>query len=749
MLTPQPSLDHLSTVLIPQWLLALPLPLRPAVSLRAASLSLLSAACSSQEALAALVAVLSASPQVLWLDTHRPRVLSNAFSHGVTQSGNQSSSPLWDLGFDGSSQIVAIADSGVDYYRCYFADPSGAQFDAFVDLPAPLPESPVSQLTGYWRYMDGLDDPSGHGTHVAGSIVGNATLGANGEALRAYNGMAYNARLLVTDIGCQTAGGCACKTPQYCTARCPGGVCPESPSETYEPDDLNLYLFPFSYENGARIHSNSWGELPSDGSYGVQSQAIDTFVANNPDMLVLFAASNDGRDGLYTISPEGSSKNALTVGAAQTTNQGWLESINFTNFTQTVANAQAALCAAGYPQCANFTSTQACCDLSASACAFMNRTDPNCYANACCPAALAATYAGNPTLYGQANMATFSSRGFTKDGRIKPDVAAPGQRIISSNSQGTANAVPCGAIPQEQELVQKSGTSMATPVTAGNAAIVRQYLTEALDIVDPPASLMKAVLINSAVALDGLLDLTGNGYYQPLASLPNPWSTPAPSPYQGFGRIQLENALLAPFFQVDSGTLTFKNASTPDKLTSQFKMCILARGVSDNSWLKATLVWTDPPSSPVASKNLVNDLDLSIIHNYDKFLGNSQFSVGGVAIPDRTNNVEQIDLTRMQNGYYSIFVQQALLTTLNQSFSIVVSGSKDFSVTHKSNCLDIPLTHDNNPFWTIGNTVGLSVGVALIFFFFTTLLLLFLLRSRNFYYLSTRNDPSTGAYQSI
>ena len=58
------------------------------------------------------------------------------------------------------------------------------------------------------------------------------------------------------------------------------------------------------------------------------------------------------------------------------------------------------------------------------------------------------------------NIASFSSRGPTADGRTKPDVVAPGVGIISLNNSATG-------------IRSMSGTSMATPHVAGVAALLK------------------------------------------------------------------------------------------------------------------------------------------------------------------------------------------------------------------------------------------------------------------------------------
>ena len=62
-------------------------------------------------------------------------------------------------------------------------------------------------------------------------------------------------------------------------------------------------------------------------------------------------------------------------------------------------------------------------------------------------------------------LSSFSSRGYTGDGRTKPEVAAPGETIYSCNYATDA-------------FVNKDGTSMAAPHVAGVAALVTDYWAE-------------------------------------------------------------------------------------------------------------------------------------------------------------------------------------------------------------------------------------------------------------------------------
>ena len=70
----------------------------------------------------------------------------------------------------------------------------------------------------------------------------------------------------------------------------------------------------------------------------------------------------------------------------------------------------------------------------------------------------------------QGNLVTFSSRGPTADGRIKPELTAPGENVISTLSY-LATPEKATTIGLHQWL---SGTSMASPVATGTAALYLQ-----------------------------------------------------------------------------------------------------------------------------------------------------------------------------------------------------------------------------------------------------------------------------------
>ncbi len=82
-------------------------------------------------------------------------------------------------------------------------------------------------------------------------------------------------------------------------------------------------------------------------------------------------------------------------------------------------------------------------------------------------------------------LAAFSSLGPTLDGRLKPDLMAPGEYIFSAKANpllGFGTTTPpgyCASLKADHPSIKAvMGTSMATPTLAGAAVLLRQWLVE-------------------------------------------------------------------------------------------------------------------------------------------------------------------------------------------------------------------------------------------------------------------------------
>jgi hypothetical protein len=104
------------------------------------------------------------------------------------------------------------------------------------------------------------------------------------------------------------------------------------------------------------------------------------------------------------------------------------------------------------------------------------------------------------------DIASYSSFGPTLDRRIKPDIVAPGD-ITSAYSDGKADG-----LMDQCRTQRKQGTSMATPVVAGSAALARQYFMAGFypsGARDPAAAYTPSGVLLKAVLLGGASDMIG------------------------------------------------------------------------------------------------------------------------------------------------------------------------------------------------------------------------------------------------
>ncbi|HEX2997293.1 MAG TPA: S8 family serine peptidase, partial [Anaerolineales bacterium] len=208
-------------------------------------------------------------------------------------------------GYDGSTQIAAVADTGLGGGTAATAHPDipSSRIVAIYNWPGAT-DTCFQTITN-----DGsIDVDSGHGTHTSGSVLSDG--GPSGEG----RGMAPAARLVFQS----TENWATIST--YCQVL--GGWPANGYFLTGLPDDLKT-LFQQAYNAGARVHSNSWGSAQA-GDYTVDSANADSFVWTNRDMMITFSAGTEGIDansnGVVdndSIGSPATAKNVLTIGASE------------------------------------------------------------------------------------------------------------------------------------------------------------------------------------------------------------------------------------------------------------------------------------------------------------------------------------------------------------------------------------------------------------------------------------------------
>ncbi|MBS3817219.1 MAG: PQQ-binding-like beta-propeller repeat protein [Candidatus Thermoplasmatota archaeon] len=286
--------------------------------------------------------------------------------------------------------------------------------------------------------------------------------------------------------------------------------------------------------NGAYVHSDSWGSRQNLGEYTSTDTRFDMAVRDadgeqdgNQPMVIIVAAGNEG-DGEQTTASPGNAKNVITVGASES---------------------------------------------------YMPNADDH---GAQTPRQGSPVSSDNPD-----KIASFSSRGWTKDNRVKPTVAAPGHVTLSTSTPELSDSYLYGLYSEDNRYEWSSGTSMSTPAVAGATAALTEYYEDNYGERPSPA-MVKALLVNTAHDLD---DENGN-------------TGPIPNKAEGWGLVNLAEVLEG------KGTRVVKDQEsvlkTGDNDTFKFIPA------DKNEPFKVTLTWTDCQASPDPDTALENDLDLKV-----------------------------------------------------------------------------------------------------------------------------------------
>ncbi|GFR51593.1 hypothetical protein Agub_g14014 [Astrephomene gubernaculifera] len=661
---------------------------------------------------------LASQPTVMWVSPMIKTALSNVYAGWTTQAGDISTAryndvasllsetrPYWKAGIQGENIIVGVGDTGVDVGHCYFLDDkySPSALKALLNRSATtelyrwslpdhrkLAQYAVAGDTSYFS-----DGSGGHGTHVCGSVAGAVSSGSSsGFKTDSSTGSAPLAKISMLDLSSASSG-------------------------LSIPQPIDTVFLKFHYSGGARITSDSWGEVGSSGTaYDSLARGYDFFAWRNPDILSAIAASNSGANGkIPTVSSPGVAKNVMTVGAStnhpkdvtstydqfmvlfryrdknMTLQESGVWPFGGSAFStwRTLLSGQEVRVVLATPRGAcstldstttNYTSAITVIDMGDSTCSYDTRLayaasakaaavllvrPDGCFYDESLSSTISVTnityaivtraygqwitgvladttntkaimtYVSYPSVnFGTDTVAYFSSYGPLSDGRLKPDIVAPGADLMSAGSTGSLNTVTSATC--SSGTISMAGTSMATPVASGHLSLMRQYLRDgfypagdktAADAAsfEPSGMLIKAAAIAGARSLEG-------GYAKSAGTV---LSAP-PDGYQGWGRLDLSGAL--PLSGLTSSNLRLQVA---DMGTIKQGDVIYLKGLraTGTGPILAALVWYDYPASLMATKTLVNDLDFGYIINQQAAATNRD---------DHVNNVERVELRNLQAG---------------------------------------------------------------------------------------------------
>ncbi len=248
-------------------------------------------------------------------------------------------------------------------------------------------------------------------------------------------------------------------------------------------------------------------------------------------------------------------------------------------------------------------------------------------------------------------IAAFSSRGGTVDGRIKPTVMTPGQGIISVDGAGTSG------------YKSLDGTSMATPACNASAGLIRQYLKEGWYPTGTRNAPDSMHYISQALLRSMLI----------VSADPNVGAFVVPDSNIGFGRVDLDSVL---FFLGDARKLAIYDDTT-GLTTGGFREYQI-RVVDTTRSLRLALAWPDTAAAIGSNPNIVNNLDLQITNAFGDYYRGNQMT-GGQSIRNPTTwdtrNVEEVARINIpRSGVWTIRVTAQSVPYPRASYALAITG---------------------------------------------------------------------------
>lgn len=253
-------------------------------------------------------------------------------------------------------------------------------------------------------------------------------------------------------------------------------------------------------------------------------------------------------------------------------------------------------------------------------------------------------------------VSSFSSRGPTKDGRVKPDITAKGgpTPLYSTFPNSACLAPPCYG--------REQGTSMASPVVTGSTALLVEQWRKLHSGASPSPLILKAILLGGA-------DDIGN---------------PGPDYTYGFGFLNVKAS--TDMIIADNGEgkrVKFDDASAQ----TTFDYPITLSGAQD---LRVLLTWFDPEILPIEGqessvKTLVNDLDIKVVapgggETLPYVLDAGNPGSNATRGNNTVDNVEEVEIKGAAAGTYHVMVSHkaSLTTSTTEVAKFAVVSNADF-----------------------------------------------------------------------
>ncbi|MFW6008447.1 MAG: S8 family serine peptidase, partial [archaeon] len=292
-------------------------------------------------------------------------------------------------------------------------------------------------------------------------------------------------------------------------------------------------------------------------------------------------------------------------------------------------------------------------------------------------------------------IANFSSRGFTEDYRIKPDVVAPATSVWSQFT------------PERDGMLAKAdGTSFSNPLVVGASTVVVEWYENIYNKKPSPA-MVKSLLINTTNDISN--------------------DDPIPNKNEGWGMVDIskleypkENPINFELYDQES------LLKTGDENKYYFEV------ENSNNPVKFTLNWTDEEG-----EGLKNNLDLKLTTPSGKTIVGNAFDNNGdgtsddgftystaqvMDIFDRnddgyddTNNIQNIFIpsSHIENGTYTLQVIGTNITSDSNNDGI---NNQDYALTGynvlEDGYFDINIDEENSVLEnTVGENISISVNV--------------------------------------